>query len=395
MARTAVVVVHGNGLKGIEGETAQRVSRRLLSEGGDMPPSIFGMDRDDLWDMRDLLKKDYEVFVFISGTLFITGEGIETLSRIVSERREFTVIGPVSNESRKGHQRHAPPFFYQTIPVFRWAAGQILSEFKDEVAEADELDDFCFAMRKESLDALPGDGRVTDVPGIIKESGQRSGVARGVYAHRYGSCYESGRDDLLKHVPPGAERVLDVGAAQGLFGELLKRRQKCFVTGVDTDSELLSVAGKRLDSVIEGDIEEVIDRGILETYDCIVCGDVLEHLNNPWKVVKGLKKHLGKGGLFVASTPNIMNWAIIFDQLRGRWDYVPFSILSGTHIRFFTKGTLKDLFEGAGYTIKEMLLQSFEIPPRGAEFIEGLKNISPRIKVEELKASEIVVVAAG
>jgi 2-polyprenyl-3-methyl-5-hydroxy-6-metoxy-1,4-benzoquinol methylase len=393
MRKTAVVIVRKDGFKGMEGETAQRAVRRLLSEGGDRVRDIFETEKDVPLKLGDLQESDCEGFVFISGTAFITREGIDALSRIVSDRREFSVIGPVSNESGKEHQRHAPPFFYQTLSVFRWAAEEILREFEDEVVEVDELDDFCFALRREALDALPGDGVVTDLPRIMRERGLRSGVARGVYTHRYGSCYESGREDLLAYVPFEARSILDIGSARGSFGELLKKRQSCFVTGVDTDSELLSIAGERLDRVILGDIEEVMEKGMLETYDCIVCGDVLEHLNDPWKVVKGLKNHLTKGGLFVASMPNIMNWAIIFEQLTGRWDYVPFSILSGTHIRFFTRRTCRELFEDAGYRVKELHLQSFGIPPRGIEFIESLKKIVNETDEEELRASEIVMVA--
>lgn len=191
------------------------------------------------------------------------------------------------------------------------------------------------------------------------------------YAHRYGNCYESGRDDLIEQVPPDAGCVLDIGCANGLFGEALKRRQKCVVHGVEADEESVKTAEGRLDNVIKGDIEKIVDEGVLGTYDCIVCGDLLEHLNNPWKVVRSLKKHLKRGGLFIASTPNIANWAVIYEMLRGRWDYVPLSILSGTHVRFFSRGTLIKLFEGSGYKVKEAHLQSFGLPLRCAEFIEG------------------------
>jgi 2-polyprenyl-3-methyl-5-hydroxy-6-metoxy-1,4-benzoquinol methylase len=197
----------------------------------------------------------------------------------------------------------------------------------------------------------------------------------------------------MVHVPLDAKDVLDIGCANGLFGELLKERQGCVVTGVEQDTELVNIAGARLDNVISGNIEEIIDRGILGRFDCILCGDVLEHLNNPWKVVGGLKRHLKKGGLFIASVPNIANWAIIYEMLKGRWDYVPFSILSGTHIRFFTRESLKELFEDAGYRIREIYFQGFEVPAEGAEFIGVLKKNLPEINVEELKASEIIIVA--
>jgi 2-polyprenyl-3-methyl-5-hydroxy-6-metoxy-1,4-benzoquinol methylase len=190
-----------------------------------------------------------------------------------------------------------------------------------------------------------------------------------------------------------AKDIFDIGCANGLFGQMLKKRQRCVVTGIECDTELVNMAKARLDNVINGDIEKIIDRGALGRFDCIVCGDLLEHLNDPWKVVSGLKRHLKKGGLFVTSVPNIANWAIIYEMLKGRWDYVPFSILSGTHLRFFTKHSLKELFEDAGYRIREIYFQGFEVPAEGTEFIGVLKKDLPEINVEELKASEIVIIA--
>jgi 2-polyprenyl-3-methyl-5-hydroxy-6-metoxy-1,4-benzoquinol methylase len=165
------------------------------------------------------------------------------------------------------------------------------------------------------------------------------------------------------------------------------------VTGIECDTELVNMAKSRLDNVISGDIEEIIDRGSLGRFDCILCGDLLEHINNPWKVVGALKRHLKKGGLFIASVPNIANWAIIYEMLKGRWDYVPFSILSGTHIRFFTRESLRECFEDAGYEIEKIYFQSFGIAPGGSEFIGVLKGSLPHINEEELKASEIIIVA--
>lgn len=393
MAKTAVFIIKGDDFRGIEGEAAARVMKRLLGTGS-RPPDIFELERGSPFKTGDLHRyKGYDVVVVFPGILFITPEGLSALSGIARKRKEIALIAPVSNESRISDQRCAPPFVYQTLSVFRWAAEQIHREFKDTVVEVDETDGFGFAFRWKLLEVLPGDLNVTDLPGVMKQNGLKCGIAKGIYAHRYGNSYESSREDLIEHVPLHAHKILDVGSARGLFGALLKKRQRCELTGVDRESEMIGAARGRLDNVICGDIEEILDKRMLGQYDCIVCGDVLEHLNNPWKVVKGLRNHLTKAGLFIASSPNIMNWAIIYEQLRGRWDYVPFTILSGTHIRFFTRETFRELFEDAGYTIREVKLQGFEVPRRGAEFIAGLKRSIPGINEEELKASEIVIIA--
>jgi len=394
MGKIAVFIIRGCGLEGMEGETGRRLIRHLLRNADKECIDYFEVDKVSSLKAGDLRSYNgYDVFIFICGILFITRESLNALSAIVRNRMEFSFVAPVSNESKMSHQQIAPPFLYQTISVFDWTASEIYKKCKDEIIEVSEIDDFCFAARKDVLHNLPEDCSLADLPHFLKNSGLSFGVAKGVYVHRYGNCYESGRDDLIAHVPADAKEILDIGSAAGFLGELLKKRQRCVVTGVDIDIELIDIARKRLDNVLTGDIEELVDGKKLGIYDCIVCGDVLEHLNNPWKVVRGLKTHLRKGGLFIASTPNVMNWAVIYEQLKGRWDYIPFSILSGTHIRFFTKNTLIDIFEDAGYKIAEVLLQSFEIPPRGTEFIKSLKDVSPGINEEELKASEILLIA--
>jgi 2-polyprenyl-3-methyl-5-hydroxy-6-metoxy-1,4-benzoquinol methylase len=394
MCKIAAFIIGGSGLEGMEGEAGRRLIRHLLRNADKKNIDYFEVDKVSSLKAGDLRSYNgYDVFIFIYGILFITHEGVNALSEIVRNNMKLSFVAPVSNASRISHQQATPPFLYQTISVFDWAASEIYKKFKDEVMIVSEIDDFCFAVRKDVLHNLPKDCSVADLPHFLKNSGLNFGIAKGVYVHRYGDCYESGRDDLIAHVPADAKEILDVGSAAGFFGELLKKRQRCVVTGVDIDIELIDIARKRLDDVFTGDIEDLIDGKKLGIYDCIVCGDVLEHLNNPWNVVRGLKTHLRKGGIFIASTPNVINWAVIYEQLKGRWDYVPFSILSGTHIRFFTKNTLIDIFEGAGYKIVEVLLQSFEIPPGGLEFIKSLNNISPGINEEELKASEIVLIA--
>jgi 2-polyprenyl-3-methyl-5-hydroxy-6-metoxy-1,4-benzoquinol methylase len=393
MGKSAVFIIRGDEFEGIEGETAQRVMKRSLLEG-DKSLDIFGPHEDVPLTTGDLRKyKGWDVFIIIKGILFATPEGVNTLSRIARKRKELSLIAPMSNESKISYQRMAPPFSYQTLSIYRWAAEEIHNKCKDDVICVDGIDDFCFAFRRDVIDGLLEDRPLIDLPGMMESSGRKCGVAKGVYAHRYGDCYESGREDLLGHVPLKAREVLDIGSARGLFGQLLKKRQKCVVTGIDADGRLVAVARDRLDEVITGDVEEILDRGILGKYDCVVCGDVLEHLNNPWKVVKGLKNHLRKGGIVVASTPNIMNWAIFFDLMRGRWDYVPFSILSGSHIRFFTRDTFTELFEEAGYKVRQVLSQSVGVPPAGDLFIKKLKKIYRDVREDELRASEILLIA--
>ena len=70
-------------------------------------------------------------------------------------------------------------------------------------------------------------------------------------------------------------------------------------------------------------------------------------------------------GVVVASVPNVGHWTIIDDLMRGRFDYVPYSLLSGTHLRFFTRATLEDLFEASGYRVVAIEGRRFRYRRRG------------------------------
>ncbi len=394
MAKIAVFIINDNNLRGIEGEKAERVCKYLLSDNKNDDIVIYEIEKNNKITIGDFNRvNDFSFLVLIKGLLYITREGIGVLSDIASRRKDISFLAPVSNESTVDEQRQSPPFMYQTITVFKWATEEIYKEFKDTVIESKRLDNFCIAFRRDMINDLPNDFHVKDLHNLIQNNKYKLGIAKGVYVHRYGNVYESSREDLLAYIPIDAKKILDIGCAKGLFGEILKKRQNCIVTGVDINPENISIAQSRLNTVICSDIETVISKGELGLYDCIVCGDILEHLIDPWAVVRGLKKHLRTGGLFIASTPNINNWAIIYDMLKGRWDYVPFSILSGTHLRFFTKQTFLELFLIAHYKILDIHFQKLGVPDKGKTFIENIKQCTDEISLDELEGSEIVIVA--
>ena len=60
------------------------------------------------------------------------------------------------------------------------------------------------------------------------------------------------------------------------------------------------------------------------------------------------------GTRVIASVPNIRNLQSLDDLAAGRWEYGPNGVLDITHVRFFTRETLRRLFEETGYTVTQM-----------------------------------------
>ena len=87
-----------------------------------------------------------------------------------------------------------------------------------------------------------------------------------------------------------------------------------------------------------------------ERFDVILLLDVLEHLLDPWIVLKKLVEHnLNVNGSIIVSLPNIRHYSALFPLLfKGEWKYQKSGILDKTHFRFFTKKSCLELFARSG-----------------------------------------------
>jgi 2-polyprenyl-3-methyl-5-hydroxy-6-metoxy-1,4-benzoquinol methylase len=138
-------------------------------------------------------------------------------------------------------------------------------------------------------------------------------------------------------VPSRAKRILDVGCARGRLGHELKLQDPTrYVVGVEQDPDAAKAAGERLDDVFVLDVQ--VDTPPIEpgSLDCLLLGDVLEHLVDPEEVLRRYRGLLRDDGLVLVSVPNIQHFSVIKNLLRGDFMYQPSGLLDGTHLRFFT-----------------------------------------------------------
>ena len=90
----------------------------------------------------------------------------------------------------------------------------------------------------------------------------------------------------------------------------------------------------------------------MEYFDVIVCNDVLEHLENPFEVLKHLKHNLSEDGILISSIPNIRYFKVLKKVLFNRdWDYEEHGVMDFTHLRFFTQKSIRKMYENLGYKI--------------------------------------------
>ena len=162
--------------------------------------------------------------------------------------------------------------------------------------------------------------------------------------------YDQERPEVAALVPAHCRCVLEVGCGEGNLGRLLRRRGHV-VTGLELVPEAAARARNHLDRVVTADVE--LD-GLPfpdASFDAVIFADVLEHLVDPWRVLRRAAQLLAPGGVVVASIPNVQNLDVIRRLLRGRFDYRERGILDRGHLRFFTLHSIRELFAQAGLTL--------------------------------------------
>ena len=205
------------------------------------------------------------------------------------------------------------------------------------------------------------------------------------------------RPEMLPFVPAHCRRVLDVGCGAGAFGELLKQNRKIEVWGVEPVRSAAVEASSKLDRVINGpfDPETELPAG---TFDCVIFNDVLEHMLAPEQALRYAKALLSSGGVIVASIPNIRTlpilWQLVF---HARWEYTDCGLLDKTHLRFFTKSSIEEMFRSEGYSVESICgINAYKGLPNASRRLWGAYRLANAVfprKFADMKFQQFAVVA--
>lgn len=165
-------------------------------------------------------------------------------------------------------------------------------------------------------------------------------------------------------------KVLDVGCGNGSISFALGSLG-FDVLGIDIDPESIKIARtKNGFRNVSFQVYDANNFSIEEGYDAIICSEVLEHLTRPEELVRNLYTILKKDGILIATVPNGQGPRELFITKPMQWlknkklDQPLFKIkkmlgYSGettqssnpdlTHIKFFTRDTLRKMMSNAGF----------------------------------------------
>src|SRR5688572_14254598 len=183
--------------------------------------------------------------------------------------------------------------------------------------------------------------------------------------------------DLIRRHSRRRGTLLDLGAAGGELGSALRDHFDRTI-GFEFNVDCVGQLDGRFDQVVITDLETV--RALPSNVDAIVLADVLEHLRNPTAALQLVRRALRDDGHVFISVPNIANITVRLGLLFGVFEYRDRGILDSTHLRFYTKRTIRREVEKAGFRIEEIRGSSVPIRLIAGRFTpEFLLRIGERI----------------
>ena len=190
--------------------------------------------------------------------------------------------------------------------------------------------------------------------------------------------HEQHNPDLLNMIPKNAARLIEVGCSSGaLAREYKKNNHNCHYVGVEISPIYAELAERHCDTVLSLDIESAVDDEFFRSLnaDVWIFGDILEHLRDPWSLLRKIRKVIPDEGCVVACIPNAQHWSIQARLSCGNFRYEDSGLLDRTHLRWFTRQTIVEMFEMTGFQVIDGSPRIFNEPAR-ENFLPSIRGMA-------------------
>nr|WP_321269498.1 class I SAM-dependent methyltransferase [uncultured Tolumonas sp.] len=167
------------------------------------------------------------------------------------------------------------------------------------------------------------------------------------------TSYHSGlRKEMVPFLPIKYSHVLEVGCGTGEFRVHLIQQHEYW--GVEPVEAIANIAKEKLDKVLIGTYEQIIDLLPDNYFDLVICNDVIEHMIDYDLFFLTIKSKLKKNGCLVGSIPNVRFIHNLYNVLiKKDWEYKSEGILDKTHMRFFTEVSILRILNRHEFKIQQ------------------------------------------
>jgi SAM-dependent methyltransferase len=151
-------------------------------------------------------------------------------------------------------------------------------------------------------------------------------------------------------------RVLEIGAGSGIIARALIEENNCEVVALEINPVSVEKLKTFCKSVYSADLNDRNWTSALAAegkFDVVIAGDVLEHLYDPWTVLKAMKTLINSQGHIFLSLPHAGYKGMLACLAQEDFAYGEWGLLDKTHIRFFGVNNIQALHDNAGLAIEE------------------------------------------
>jgi len=184
-----------------------------------------------------------------------------------------------------------------------------------------------------------------------------------MYVTKTNNYFKNIRKELLDLIPHQnrSGSILEIGAGSGatmIYAKQNGYAKKIYGIELCTVEDSFQESNE-FENFLIGNVENMSLKYNEKSFDVILCGDVLEHLINPYEIVKKMKHFLKDDGVIIASLPNMRQIHMMIQiYLKGDFRYQEAGILDKTHLRFFCKKNMIELFESRGLQVERIVSNS-------------------------------------
>lgn len=368
--------------------------------------------------------------LLLNNDTVVTERWLEQLSTALYSDESVGAVSCVTNNCSYGQRISTS---YHDLQEMQQFASSFNSTDPSKWVERLKLIGFCFLIKKSVVERIgtldemfsPGNFEDDDYSLRIRKAGYKLLLCKDTFIHHFGSVsfgemsakysqllkknaqkYENKWGfsplysqhvrteiiNLMEEPREAALHVMEVGCAcGGTLLEIKDRYPNSQLYGIELNRSAAEVANIIAD-VRPENIENDVMNYEENFFDYIIFADVLEHLYDPWSVLRNIRKYLKPTGKLLISLPNIMHHSVMSSLLlEGNFSYTDAGILDRTHMRFFTLNEIHRMNFSTGFKIDQIGGVNIGTSKRDEGIINRLNALSQKNLKSQFEAYQYIM----